>query len=154
MSKIFLVDQNMKFQICTNSDQVYSNPDDDEPVINFEGVGPGRSYDGKYGYVYRSTRYGSYLDMNGNEIHREMIRDYPECGSRETPVYRKTTQQLKYLALRPGYSVDPLYDRFRYTEVQFLNFHNGKNITTVSQYFIFPHKRRYNLLILFINYYL
>ena len=61
-----------------------------------------------------------------------MIRDHPDKASRESPVFRKKGQQLNYLKIGPGYSVDPRFDRFRYTEVQFINFRDGRNVTTVS----------------------
>ena len=109
-------------QLCTDSDCVYSNPDDDEPIISFEGVGLGKSYSGQFGFVYRCTRYGSYFNPAGEEVFREMIRDHPDKASRESPVLRKKGKQLRYLKIGPGYSVDPRFDRFRYTEVQFINF--------------------------------
>lgn len=61
-----------------------------------------------------------------------MIRDYPQMGSRESPVYRKPHQQLKYLAVGRGYSINPQYDRFKFTEVHFINYHDGATVVTVS----------------------
>lgn len=71
--------------------------------------------------------------MEGNEVNREMIRDYPRFATRESPVYRKRSQQLKYIAIGRGYSIDPRYDRFKFTEVHFLNFRDGTSVVTVSE---------------------
>ena len=101
-------------------------------MINFEGVGAGRDYTNSYGYVYHAASYGSYFNLAGEEVHREMIRDHPANGSRESPVYRKKSRQLKYLAYNENYSVDPKYSRFRYLEIHFIDFHTGGNVLQVN----------------------
>ena len=105
--------------------------------MNFEGVGAGRDYQNYYGYVYHAASYGSYFNLNGDEVHREMIRDHPQNASRESPVYRKKNRQLKYLALNENYCIDPKYSKFRYIEIQFIDFKDGSAVSQVNSIFKF-----------------
>ena len=117
--------------MCQDSRVVHENPQSGAEVACFEGVGKGLSYDGQYGYVRRTSEYGNYYTPTGVIVQREMIRNRPESGSRDSPVYHKRSQRLKYLALGPEYSIYPEFNRFIYGQVRSINFRDGSNIAQV-----------------------
>ena len=61
-----------------------------------------------------------------------MIRLSPDSGSRDSPVYHKRSQRLKYLALGPEYTIIPEFNRFLFGQIRALNYRDGSNISKVS----------------------
>ena len=117
----------------TGSDPVFSNRDDKKPIISWNGCALGVSYDGQYGYVRQTTEHGNYLNPNtGAEVIRENVSRQLDFCTRLSPVTRKKSRQLKYLALGNGYTNEKDYRGFSMTEIRVLNLANGTNSVLVS----------------------
>ena len=96
------------------------------------GVSKGLAYDRRYGYVRQTTAFGNYRDpVTGAEIKRDNVTRHTNDATRLSPVYRKKSQQLKYLKLNSNYCILPELNRFLTTEVRFLDPNTGQHVALV-----------------------
>ena len=102
-------------------------------MLSWTGVSKGLAYDRQYGYVRQTTEFGNYRDPEtGAEIKRDNVSRHTADATRLSPVYRKKSQQLKYLKLNSNYCIRSDLNRFMTTEVRFLDPSTGQHVSLVS----------------------
>ena len=91
------------------------------------------AYNKQYGFVRQTTEFGNYRNpQTGAEIIRDNITRHPADATRLSPVYRKKSQQLKYLQMNSNYCIEPELNKFMATEVRFLDPSTGQTTSLVS----------------------